>query len=51
MESKSAVLSDEQIQVMLPKSGASLETLVATVRYRLALLPALGPVDSGDPTP
>jgi DNA-binding response OmpR family regulator len=31
---------DEQIQVALAKSGASLETLVATVRYRLALLPA-----------
>jgi PAS domain S-box-containing protein len=31
---------DEQIQVALVKSSASLETLVATVRYRLALLPA-----------
>jgi PAS domain S-box-containing protein len=31
---------DQQVQVALAKSGASLETLVATVRYRLALLPA-----------
>jgi DNA-binding response OmpR family regulator len=31
---------DEQIQVALAKSGPSLETLVAAVRYRLALLPA-----------
>jgi DNA-binding response OmpR family regulator/two-component sensor histidine kinase len=35
-----ALACDEQILVALTKSGASLETLVATVRYRLALLPA-----------